>query len=462
MFKKFLYVFASLLIALCVVSCGPKGDTPKDEDKDTPKIDPTTYTYPTPQTDALKLTEDYEGKDFVEDGIGVCTVVQYVDGDTTQFRSKNGNVVSLRYNGVNTPESTYKVEPWGFAASRFTKSKLSQAHKIVLAAEKDSPRTDNNGRFLGWVWIIDKDGDSRLLNLEICEVALGFFKPNDYAYDDIFTKSVYDVTIGRCRIYGQKDELYDYSTEAKAMSLKDLRETYGTPEATLAQTDKGKKVVISGVVARMNGTASCYIQQYDETSNEYYGIYVYGGFSPIGKFAVGNSVVVEGTIGYHFGSLQLTGVTEKSVKLRSWADKTDPEKDVQKLEVEASTITTENTKLFGSLVTVKNLTITGGRTSMGTSGDGTQKPNNAFTINCAYVVDGKTQRLDIRVDSNILIKAPDGTRINTWELFNQYYGELTISSLTAIVAYYDASDNEKYDGYIQLMLCNINDITFNN
>ena len=41
----------------------------------------------TPYTDGLKLTREYEGKDFLTDGIGVVQLVSPVDGDTAIFRS---------------------------------------------------------------------------------------------------------------------------------------------------------------------------------------------------------------------------------------------------------------------------------------------------------------------------------------------------------------------------------------
>ena len=140
-----------------------------------PDYDPfnDTYNYVTPQTDALKLTDAWEGKDFVKDGIGEVTVSQFVDGDTAHFKTKSGEKITCRFSGVNTPESTYKVEPWGFAASSFTKSKLKNAYKIVLQSEDMSERFDSTGeRYLTWVWLISEDGDSRLLNLELVEVAL--------------------------------------------------------------------------------------------------------------------------------------------------------------------------------------------------------------------------------------------------------------------------------------------------
>ena len=446
MLKK---IFSLLLIfgfAVILASCDPTNNPTPDPD---PGIDYENYEYTTPITDGLKLTADYEGKEFIKDGIGEVVVSQYVDGDTTVFRSKSGGgTYSVRYNGINTPESTYKVEPWGFAASKYTKEQLKAAAKIVLQADDLANRTDNNGRYLAWVWLIDANGDSRLLNLQIVEVALGYSKANSSSLADEFSDAVYKVTIDKCRIYGQKDPDYDYSTEAKAMSLKKIREDYGNEEQLVKQQYKGTRVVISGVVVRKNGSSSCYIQQYDEETDDFYGVYLYGGFSPHGEFAVGNSVVVEGKIGYYFGSLQITEVS--NIKLRAWADKDNPEIDITKKEItDNSVINIHNTLLHGSLVTLHNLTVTGG-----TDADAT----NAFTIRCSYKDGSKDVRLDVRVDSNILLLDGQNERITSY----QYFSGKTFKDITAIVSYYDYDNGEdgELNGYIQLMLTQMSDFQF--
>ena len=50
-----------------------------------------------------------------------------VDGDTAHFEGSFGEfgVVKARFLGIDTPESTGKVEPWGVKASNFTKNILN-------------------------------------------------------------------------------------------------------------------------------------------------------------------------------------------------------------------------------------------------------------------------------------------------------------------------------------------------
>lgn len=411
-----------------------------------PNYDPfvDNYNYVTPETDALKLTDDWQGKDFVQDGIGEVTVSQFVDGDTAHFKTKNGEKVTVRFSGVNTPESTYKVEQWGFAASNFTKGKLKDAYKIVLQSEDMNERFDSTGeRYLTWVWLISEDGDSRLLNLEIVEVALGKAKASDTVYADIFARAVYDVTINRCRVYGyNNDPDFDYSKESATMSLKDIKENYGSIEAGKTGKDKGKKVVISGVVTRRDGLCSAYIQQYNEEDNQYYGVYVYGGYAPKTELAIGNSVVIEGKIGYYFGTLQITDI---KVKVKSFAPKDLDSVIYTEVIEDKSVINVNNTDLIGSLVNIKDLTVTGG------SDDNN---SNAFTIKASYVdANGTTVRLDIRVGDNINLVGPDG-RITSY----QYFNGKTIKSLKAIVSYYDYNTDDNNNGYIQMMLTSFEDI----
>ena len=64
--------------------------------------------------------------DFASDTLKQeVTVIAFVDGDTTHFSVPEtmveDGVLRARYLGINTPESTGRVDAWGKAASRFTK-----------------------------------------------------------------------------------------------------------------------------------------------------------------------------------------------------------------------------------------------------------------------------------------------------------------------------------------------------
>ena len=137
MFKNILKYFLLFLLVFILAGCDQSHthsyvDGKCECGEEDPNYDPfaDTYNYVTPETDALKLSASWEGKDFVKDGIGEVTVSQFVDGDTAHFKTKNGEKVTVRFSGVNTPESTYKVEPWGFAASKYTKKHCVMLTKL--------------------------------------------------------------------------------------------------------------------------------------------------------------------------------------------------------------------------------------------------------------------------------------------------------------------------------------------
>ena len=64
-------------------------------------------------------TEGWKTSDYLSTGTGVATLRQGVDGDTAHFYvGKNKEVISGRFNGVDTPESTGVIEEWGKEAAK--------------------------------------------------------------------------------------------------------------------------------------------------------------------------------------------------------------------------------------------------------------------------------------------------------------------------------------------------------
>ena len=112
-----------------------------------------------------------DNSSFLTDGAGYATLVSLTDGDTTNFRLPEGQNITIRYHGVDTPESTGTVEKWGKAASLFVKSKLEEAKSIVLEATSTPASHDSYGvRYLGYIWYKLGDEDPyKLLNLELVE-----------------------------------------------------------------------------------------------------------------------------------------------------------------------------------------------------------------------------------------------------------------------------------------------------
>ena len=141
---------------------------------------------------SVKLGLDYQGKDFYVDGIGQFDLKTPIDGDTAHFTplvdSLNKGLMKARFYGIDTPESTGKVQEWGKEASNFTKEKLKEAQAngtIVVSSpqnEYGTPDPDSTGsRYVSLVWInLTKKNapydELVLLNLWIVQEGLSWVK----------------------------------------------------------------------------------------------------------------------------------------------------------------------------------------------------------------------------------------------------------------------------------------------
>lgn len=77
-------------------------------------------------------------------------VVRVVDGDTFVARVEGGREERVRLIGVDTPESTTRVEPFGPEAARFTRRAL-EGRQVYL--ELDVQPRDRYGRLLAYAWL---------------------------------------------------------------------------------------------------------------------------------------------------------------------------------------------------------------------------------------------------------------------------------------------------------------------
>jgi micrococcal nuclease len=365
---------------------------------------PETIELNTDYTDALPLDFAYENSDFIADGVGEVTLVQCVDGDTAHFTEGDGTF-SVRFLGINTPESTAKFEPWGKAASEFTCDKLENATTIVLQADPAAGRLDSYGeRWLAWVWY-----DGRLLNLELLEQA--YTKPSG-AIDTYYGQLLYDVSLevkfSDRRVWGEVDPDFDYSLEGIQLTIEEL--------VTNPSEYIGLKVAITGVVSRRVGGAA-FVQQGD------YGIYVYNrAWAP--DLNVGNEVLLSGlTVTYYpdveTGALQVSGYQTR-----------DPYSQVLSTgnTVEATTITIPDITLLhiGRLLRLEHLEVIS-----------VYQSTDAFTVT---VEDAAGNRITLR-------KAEGASSDITVDLFQ-------VGSTVTVVG-----PLSRYMSTYQLMLSSVDDIT---
>ncbi len=311
--KKLFIVFATAVLAACCAftACGTKiADNTEHFDK---------------ITKTLKLSKSYEGKSLMSsDGIGAATLIgDTTDGDTSNFSLAEGGSIAVRYQGVDTPESTADVQKWGKAASNFTNERLHAATEIVIeSASGGVPEKDSisGTRLMCYVWYKTEKDDFKLLNLELVENGYSNNKENaNYAYYSYFQKAEQFARGIKLRLFSELDDpLFD--TTVRAISLKDLTEN---PDKYSENTKVKLDAYVSDRYVASSGAVTLTIGQYDEASGKAYTLALYAGHtSATGNMQVGDLYHVVGTLQKHSGAWQISGVAidndQKGKDEKSW------------------------------------------------------------------------------------------------------------------------------------------------
>lgn len=230
-----------------------------------------------------------------------ATVRTFVDGDTTHFSVPEdqfpGGVLKGRYLAVNTPECTGKVEPFGQAASDFTREKLLSAAKILLESDSADWELDSTGqRTLVWVWYKPAEGEQyRNLNIELLQngLAVGSSVARN-RYGQTCAKALEQAKEAKRNLYSEQPDPNFYYGDAIELTIRELREH---PEEYA-----GKKVAFSGNII-LNDGGSVYAEALDPETGRYYGMSVYYGYNLSGgglnALHVGNETRIVGTFQYY-------------------------------------------------------------------------------------------------------------------------------------------------------------------
>lgn len=324
--KKLAPALALIILALCIFGCTPQKDkdalpTPVQTDAaQTPPVSSAPEAAPSPAA-AASESIDYaasvkpSGADTAKQEV---TVKSFVDGDTVHFFVPESimpsGVLKARFIGIDTPESTGKIEEYGKAASEFTKEKLSRAHSIMIESDDGNWDFDSTGgRYLVWVWYkAEKAGEYRNLNIELLQNGLArAYSSANNRYGSTCTAAINRAKANKLNIYsGQKDPDFYYG-DAVELTLKELRcgiEGYN-----------GKKVAFEGVITINNGNG-VFIEDYDAETDRYYGISAYYGYGLSGAgldiLSVGNRARIVGTVQYYEagGCYQVSGLSYRQMK----------------------------------------------------------------------------------------------------------------------------------------------------
>ena len=336
--------------AMVTISCGGGGPT---------KID---YT----QSEEVRLSLDYQtsqgkDRDFYTDGIAKVTLRTPIDGDTAHFDQVVANPsstkpIKARFWGVDTPESTGRVEEYGKQASNFTKEKLKKANAdgtIVVSTPREDygePTADSTGeRYVSLIWIsLDKKDASFdeliLLNLWIVQEGLSYVKnvSDIPEYQTIFIAAEKQARDLKLKLWsGKPDPEFNYGTY-QTCALLDLkheieRRIEGLP---VEESFDGAKVRVVGTVAGFSdgimylqnfytidqGGSGTAINPYTGELGEYAGINIFCGTSSIpSKYtALGTYLELCGIAQYSetFG-FQMTGAQGHFPSVESMAEDDD-------------------------------------------------------------------------------------------------------------------------------------------
>lgn len=471
-FTKLLIVLLALgMIAGCFAACNTEGSTTEDstgESTQAPESTESTETTQGSETTEAPTPEfvDIASKVKFDKNSGRAnvevTVHAFIDGDTTHFNVPTSivptGILKARYLGINTPESTGIIEPWGKKASNYTRETLSKATSIYIESDNASWNVDSTGgRYLVWVWYKTAEmTEYRNLNIEILQQGLAFgSNAADNAYSEHTMGALNQAKQLKLYVFSKDKDPDFYYGGAMNVTLKELKLNY--------EPYKDKLVRFEAVVVKRS-SATVYLEEYDAETDMYYGMQVFCGYNASGDvmkaLSVGNRVVMVGTLQYY----ELGGTWQIS-NIKYSVDMMDPtgalSKDgIHKIgegfspsysEVSASDIVSGKLTLgvitedeegneistptefkYGELahystVTVKNLTVD----SVYTTTNETSDDKGAMSITCK-AEDGTTivVRTEVLLDAdgNLVTEEtfPIGTKITVRGIIDSYNGEYQV------------------------------------
>lgn len=310
----------------------------------------------------VRLNLDYKGHDFYADGIGEVTLKTPIDGDTAHFNpvvtTTSNQLIKSRFWGIDTPESTGRIEEWGKGASNYTKKKLQEASKsgtIVVSTPREDygvPSADSTGqRYVSLIWISTDTKhadykDLRLLNLMIVQDGYSYVKnvSDVPAYQAIFIAAEKQASNYKLHLWsGEPDPDYNYGSY-ETTSILDLKhymeKVMEGQEIDPEESFDGAKVRVVGTVAGISD-GTLYLQNfftveqggngnvenpYSHELGEYAGINIFCGMSSVpSKYTTPNTyieicgtVVVSEVFGF-----QLTGAEGHFPPVESLAEEDD-------------------------------------------------------------------------------------------------------------------------------------------
>ena len=313
--KLFKNIIPVLFVSFALAACGEK----QNEDVCGENIE-----YETPITESFKFANEgsIPNNNFLSATSGLAimevSLASNTDGDTSNFYPLNDETATsrfrFRYEGIDTPESTGAIQEWGLKASHFTKSKLTNASRIVVVNDLDlfEKYDSSGGRYMGFVWYQPNDGaDFRLLNLEIVEqgYSLNLLNQNSQILDGYYEafQEAQEAAKGR-RVNGEKDCDFDSSGEVVETTISNAKENFDTLGVNDSTGNSGKQLRIIGQVIAISGS-DFYVRDVNPSDEDVVpaSIFAFTQYKSSGV-KVGDIVRFYAKITKYYGNLQLTDV----------------------------------------------------------------------------------------------------------------------------------------------------------
>ncbi len=212
-----------------------------------------------------------------------------IDGDTAHFypvvETTSRAAIKSRFWGIDTPESTGRIQPWGKGASNYTKSILKEAEAngtLVVSTAQDSyaaPIPDSTGsRYVSLIWysLDQKDApytELRLLNLAIVQNGYSWVKnvSDMPAYQDVFYAAEKQASDLGIHLWSKLVD-YDYPEEGQytVCSLLDLKREIqaGLKDADYESPYNNTRICTTGTVAGY-ADGTLYLQDYFSADDGY-------------------------------------------------------------------------------------------------------------------------------------------------------------------------------------------------
>lgn len=358
-----------------------------------------------------------------------------VDGDTAHFNGTFGEngVVKARFLGIDTPESTGKVEPWGVKASKFTKERLLNATSIMVESSSKDWELDSTGdRYLLWIWYKTTEiTDWRLLNLEILQA--GFSKAKgagETCYGEVLSKALSQAVKLELNLYSGDDPDFWYG-DYIPLTLSELRKN-------TKKYDQAK-VAFEGLVTRVAGETA-YLEEYDLEDEQMYAMQVYMGFTAYPFIQKGNRCLIVGTVSYYEvgGTWQVSGLTymqfQPNYKYNSKLISEGHE--VVPTEISADDLNKKGATIMSTNVCMNNLKVVDAYTTK--QGDS----KGAMTLTCET-----TDNKQVTIRTSVIYKDFEtSTLLTEADMLNK------IINVNGIV--------DKYDQDYQIHIFTMNDFTY--